>query len=55
MREESLEPLEESKDDSQEHYRILEENHRKMRELLDRAAELVAEMHEGWARNEKPC
>ena len=40
--EESLEPLEEPTDDSQERYHEEEERRREVQELLDRAAEVLA-------------
>ena len=55
MKEESPEQLEGLTDDSKEPLRILEENHRQMRELLERATELVAEMREARACREQPC
>ena len=55
MMEESLEPLEESNDESQEYFRVMDENHLQVQELLERAAELVAEMQKNRARTEKPC
>ena len=55
MREESPEQLEGPTDDSKEHFRILEENHRQVQELLDRAAEILSSIQENRARKEKPC
>lgn len=53
--EEYPEPLEESHEDSQEYYRVMDENHRQVEELLEQAAAIVAKMQQDRARTEKPC
>ena len=55
--EESLEPLDESTEDSQENDRRawVDEHHRQVQELLDRAAEILSSIQENRARKEKPC
>ncbi len=53
--EEFPEPLKEPAEDFQEFYCQEEERRRKVQELLDRAAELLAPIQENRRPNEKPC